>query len=203
MYRALTARVNYLTQDCSDIQFAVKELSRTMSKPCVGDLKKLKRLGRYLISRTRSVVSYNYQSNPKSITPWVDSDYAGCRRTRKSTSGGLTMFGAYLIKLWATTQGALALSSGEAEYYSIVKGASIALGIRNIMKDMEVEGNIKIETDASAAKGIASRRGAGKIRHIEVSQLWIISSSTRRHRISQDPHEGEFGGCTHKVCRQR
>ena len=67
MCRALVARANYLSQDRSDIQFAVKELSRTMSKPTVGDLKKLKRLGRYLITRTRSVVSYNYQANPKSI----------------------------------------------------------------------------------------------------------------------------------------
>ena len=30
-----------------------------------------------------------------------------------------------------------------------------------------------VKTDASAAKGIASRRGAGKVRHIEVAQLWV------------------------------
>ena len=29
------------------------------------------------------------------------------------------------------------------------------------------------KTDASAAKGIASRRGLGKVRHIEVNQLWL------------------------------
>ena len=28
-------------------------------------------------------------------------------------------------------------------------------------------------TDASAAIGIASRRGLGKVRHVEVSQLWL------------------------------
>ena len=32
---------------------------------------------------------------------------------------------------------------------------------------------IRINTDASAAKGIASRKGLGKVRHIEVNQLWI------------------------------
>ena len=32
---------------------------------------------------------------------------------------------------------------------------------------------IRIRTDASAAKGIASRRGLGKVRHIEVNQLWL------------------------------
>ena len=32
---------------------------------------------------------------------------------------------------------------------------------------------IRINTDASAAKGIANRRGLGKVRHIAVNQLWI------------------------------
>ena len=32
---------------------------------------------------------------------------------------------------------------------------------------------IRVSTDASAAKGIASRRGLGKVRHIEVNQLWV------------------------------
>ena len=39
LYRALTARANYLTQDRSDIQFATKELARGMAKPTVGDMK--------------------------------------------------------------------------------------------------------------------------------------------------------------------
>ena len=32
---------------------------------------------------------------------------------------------------------------------------------------------IQLLSDASAAIGIASRRGSGKVRHIEVSQLWL------------------------------
>ena len=32
---------------------------------------------------------------------------------------------------------------------------------------------IRLRTDASAAKGIAARRGLGKVRHIEVNQLWL------------------------------
>ena len=30
-----------------------------------------------------------------------------------------------------------------------------------------------MKTDASVAKGIASRNGIGKVRHIEVCQLWL------------------------------
>ncbi len=99
-----------------------------------------------------------YQENHGEINVWVDSDFAGCRRTRKSTSGGLVMWGNHPLKSWSTTQGIIALSSGEAEYYGMVKGGSIGLGMRAILRDLGIEGKVKIKTDASAAKGIASRK---------------------------------------------
>ena len=40
MYRAVVARGNYLSQDRSDIQFAVKELCRKMSDPNRADIEK-------------------------------------------------------------------------------------------------------------------------------------------------------------------
>ena len=83
------------------------------------------------------------------------------------------MIGGRLIKTWSNSQGVIALSSGEAEYYGIVKGAGIAIGLQNMLKDFDVELPIEIRTDASAAKGIANRRGLGKVRHMEVSQLWV------------------------------
>jgi len=33
--------------------------------------------------------------------------------------------------------------------------------------------SFRVNTDASAAMGIACRRGLGKVRHIQVNQLWI------------------------------
>ena len=77
------------------------------------------------------------------------------------------------MKQWSTTQNVIALSSGEAEYYSMVKGGSVGLGIRSDLRDMGVNKSIRLSTDASAAKGIASRKGLGKVRHIEVNQLWL------------------------------
>ena len=126
-YRALTARANYLSQDRSDIQFAVKELCRRASDPRSGDWGALKRLGRYLSNKTRSVTTFPYQKRYEAIKVSVDTDYAGCKRTRRSTSGGIAQLGDHLIKTWSITQAVIALSSGEAEYYGIVKGASIAM----------------------------------------------------------------------------
>ena len=47
------------------------------------------------------------------------------------------------------------------------------MGVRSIMRDLGVNLAMTIQTDASAAKGIASRRGLGRLRHIEVNQLWV------------------------------
>ena len=42
-----------------------------------------------------------------------------------------------------------------------------------MMKDLGVEVTVRVNTDASAARGICMRRGLGKVRHIEVNQLWL------------------------------
>ena len=83
------------------------------------------------------------------------------------------MMGSHCIKTWSSSQQVIALSSGEAEYYGLVKGATIAIGMKGMLKDFGIDVSIVMCTDASAAKGIASRRGLGKVRHIELCQLWL------------------------------
>ena len=103
----------------------------------------------------------------------LDGD-ASCRR---STSGGIVMLGEHLIKNWSTTQKVTALSSGEAEYYAIVKGATQGMGIRSMLQDFQIDKastrHIEVKEDSSAAKGIASRRGLGKLKHVDIKELWI------------------------------
>jgi hypothetical protein len=54
-YRGLTARANYMAQDRAEIQYAVKELCRTMSAPNNDSWSKLQRLAKYLAGRPRAV----------------------------------------------------------------------------------------------------------------------------------------------------
>jgi hypothetical protein len=169
-YRSVAARSNYLAQDRPDIQYAAKEVCRSMSDPKREDWLLVKRLSRYLLGSGRLVARFDRPSN---IVVWTDSDYAGCAQTRKSTSGGVLMLGQHCIKSWSVTQDVIALSSGEAEYYSMVRGISQAIGLRNMLKDFGVSVDIELRTDASSAKAIASRRRCGKVRHIEVATLWV------------------------------
>ena len=83
------------------------------------------------------------------------------------------MLNKHTVKTWSVTQDMLALSSGEAEYYGLVRCAAQGLGVIALLLDMGIERKLRLKTDASVAKSIASRRGLGKLRHIELNQLWL------------------------------
>ena len=124
-------------------------------------------------------MSFAFQDTPSDLHVWTDTDHAGCRESRKSTRGGVIMFGSHCLKSWSSTQSVIAISFGEAEFYGIVKGGSQGLGAKGIIGDLGVMFGLVIHTAASAARGIALRKGLGKVRHIEVSQLWIQNRVSR------------------------
>ena len=61
---------------------------------------------------------------PFQLVGYSDSDYAGCKVDRKSTSGGCHMLGRSLVSWSSKKQNSVALSTAEAEY--IAMGASCA-----------------------------------------------------------------------------
>jgi len=135
----------------------------------------MKRVLRYLMGAPRAVLHFEYQQRQTGLVTWTDSDFAGCDKTRKSTSAGAIQFGRHLIKSWSTNQAVIALSSGESEYYALVKAGSQSIGVKAIAHDMGIrlDGPTILKSDASAAIGIGNRVGSGKVRHIEVTQLWL------------------------------
>ena len=169
----MTARLNYLAQDRPDIGYAVKEACREMAKPSKGAWKKLKRIVGFVKKYPRVVQLFRHQRMPVKITATVDPDHAKCKSTRKSTSGGLIRLGAHTLKHWSSTQSVIALSSGEAEYYSIVKGVSGARYMQSIATDLGLPLGLEVETDSSAAMAIAMREGVGKAKHLQTVYLWL------------------------------
>ena len=172
-YRALAARCNYLSQDRPDLAFSSKELCRECSVPTVVSFKKLKRLVRYLCGMPRLVYTYKWQELPSVVDVYVDTDFAGCKDTRRSTSGGVVMVGKCCVKHYSKTQTTIALSSGEAELHGIANGAAQGMGVQSLMRDMGWVVDLHLHSDATAAIGIARRKGLGKIRHLDVADLWI------------------------------
>ena len=173
LFRAIVARCNYLSPDRPDISYAVKELARQMSTPRKGDMQRLKRLGRCRKGRPRLQQEYCWQNVQQTVKTFSDADWAGCRETRRSTTGGCITIGTHTIKSWSRTQSLVALSSGESELYAALKASAETFGMLAIMNDFGWRLRGEVWGDASAALGIINRQGLGKTRHIDTGCLWI------------------------------
>ena len=83
------------------------------------------------------------------------------------------MLGTHLIKSWSSTQASISLSSGEAEFYGVVKASGVSLGYQALLKDVGLALPIRVWTDSTATIGICGRQGLGKLRHVDTQCLWI------------------------------
>ena len=163
------------------MQYAAKEVCRLMSSPTERSWERLKRIGRYLKSKPRLVWTFQWQQAQTTLDVYSDANWAGCKRSRKSTSGGVAMLGAHVIKTWSKTQAVIAKSSAESELYGIVRAATEGMGIASLMFDFGMtEADVRLHVDANAAMGIIQRRGLGKVRHVEVDLLWLQEQQARR-----------------------
>ena len=124
----------------------------------------------------------NWQGAPGKIVTYTDSDWAGDLRTRKSVWGGVSMHGTHMIKTWATGQGAVALSSIEAELYAMVYGSVETKGIQSICADMGIDVECEIRMNSSAAMGLVQKEGLGKAKHVAIHWLWV-QQETRAGRL--------------------
>ena len=123
---------------------------------------------------------YEMQEEISELTIRTDADWAGCRRNRKSTSGGTISRGKHCIKCWSKTQAVVAKSSAESELYGVVRGACEGLGTITLCADLGDQVGMRLELDATAAKGILDRTGLAKVRHIDVNCLWLQEQCAKK-----------------------
>ena len=136
-YRALPARISYLSQDRPDLKFASMQVCCAMAKPTMRDMERVKRIGRYLVGKPRARCRFCWQESGE-LEAYSDADWGGDKATRRSVSVGVTMRGGHCLQVWTTKQQVVSLSSAETELYAAVKTASEALGIQCIAKDMGI-----------------------------------------------------------------
>ena len=114
-----------------------------------------------------------WQDYDGQLKVYTDSGWAGCLRSSRSTSGGLAMLGGHPLKTWSATQSVVAMSSAEAELYSANEGASRGLAMQTLLGELGAVTELQLFLDSSAAKGFAATRGIGKMRHLEVKDIWL------------------------------
>ena len=173
-YRALAARLIYLSQDRPDLKYVSKLCSQCMAVPTVKAWRLMKRVARYIKKYPRAVCVFKW-GHSESAKLWIasDSDWAGDRRTRKSTSGGAVWLGAHFLKGWSRTQSCITLSSAEAELCAAVRALVEGMGCQSVLRDMRCNVTIELGMDASAAIAMINREGLGRARHIGTQFMWM------------------------------
>ena len=167
-YRSL-----YVGQERPETQYATKEAAIFMSDPTRAAKCMVKRLCKYYSEAPVLSWSFPYQEMPSEIRAATEATWAGELEGLRSTSCGWIYFGDHLLETYSSTQQIVALSIAESEYISTTKGAAHALEVRSAMVEYGMTFNVVCETDASAGRAIATRRGVGRVRHLDARLLWL------------------------------
>ena len=87
------------------------------------------------------------------------------------------MSGSHLLLHWSRTQQTIALSSAEAELNAMCKGGQEGLAATIMAEEIGLRLKLRMKTDAAAAVGVIQRQGAGRVKHLQIKQLWLQEKS--------------------------
>ena len=113
----------------------------------------------------------HWQPFPSQLVVLTDNDWAGCKVTRRSTTGIVVMLGQDLLCFRNRLQKRVALSSWEAELSALVGGLTDAFGIEHLFREFEMKLNVRSCCDSSAAHGVLTRLRTEEPRYLELKRV--------------------------------
>ena len=186
LYRTAVGKLLWATPVRPDISFAVKELSRSLQSPTQQNEKQLKHVLRYLKGSLQYTTCLKpprkrvvEQASTIEFQAFADSDWAGCTKTRRSTSGASLCLWGVTLATSSRTQATQALSSAEAELYAMGMAIQDALHLQSLLQELKLTQLAKpfeltVYTDSSSGKALASKLGlTRKSKHVQLRFLFM------------------------------
>ena len=173
-YRGMIGSLLYLTASRPDIMFAVCLCARYQACPKESHLKAVKRIMRYLIDTVNVGLWYPKESS-LTLVGYSDSDFAGCKLDRKSTSGTCHLLGASLISWFSRKQVSVALSTTEAEYVAAGSCCAQTLWMRQQLIDYGLSlDHIPLRCDNTSAINLTKNPVLhSRTKHIDIRHHFI------------------------------
>ncbi|KAJ9544440.1 LOW QUALITY PROTEIN: hypothetical protein OSB04_024147, partial [Centaurea solstitialis] len=173
-YRAIIGSLLYLTASRPDIVFSTGVCARFQCDPRDSHLSAVKRILRYLKGTPDFGLWYPKDSGFELIT-YTDSDHAGCKLNRKSTSGACQFLGDKLVSWSSWKQNCVSLSTAEAEYVAAACCCSQVLWMKTQLADFGYTmQRIPIYCDSKSAIQItANPVQHSRTKHIDIRYHFI------------------------------
>ncbi|KAJ9562397.1 hypothetical protein OSB04_007557 [Centaurea solstitialis] len=174
LYRGMIGSLLYLTASRPDIMYSTCLCARYQAEPKESHLTAVKRIFRYLKGTPNMGLWYSKDSG-FDLTAYSDSDFAGCKIDRKSTTGGCHLLGGKLVSWTSKKQNSVSTSTAEAEYVAARICCAQVLWLRNQLQDYDIQlSKIPIYCDNTSAIAIANNPVLhSKTKHIEVRYHFI------------------------------
>jgi hypothetical protein len=152
--------------------FSVCMCARFQASPREIHLKAAKRILRYL-KYTPNISLWYPKGAQLELIGYSDSDYAGCKVDRKSTSGCCQFLGRSLVSWSSKKQNSVALSTAEAEYISAGNCCAQLLWIKQTLLDYGIIfKNVPLICDNESAVKLATN----PVQHSRTKHINITAS---------------------------
>ncbi|KAJ9553895.1 hypothetical protein OSB04_017940 [Centaurea solstitialis] len=137
-------------------------------------MKAVKRIFRYL-KGTPNLGLWYHRDSGFDLTAFLDSDFAGCKIDRKSTTGGCQLLGVKLVSWTSKKQNSVSTSTAEAEYVAAASCCAQVLWMRNQLLDNGFQlSKIHIYCDNTSVITITNNSVLhSKTKHIEIRYHFI------------------------------
>ena len=173
----------YLTPSRLDIMYSTCLCARYQAEPKESHLIAVKRIFRYLKGTPNLGLWYPRDSG-FNLIGYSDSDFAGYKIDRKSTTGGCQLIGGKLISWTSKKQNSVSTSTAEAEYVAAGSCCAQILWMRNQLADYDLQlSKVPIYCDSTSAIGIANNPVLhSKTKHIEI-RYHVMNGEVELHFI--------------------
>jgi len=173
LYRSAIGNLLYLVI-CTrpDIIFPVSKAARKSNNPNMEDWENILRIMRYL----KGTITYGLNYTRKwDIEAYVDSDFGGDEKTRRSMTGYILSIGNTPTSWCSKLQRCVSTSITESEYYSLSECSKHCIWYLNLLNEInyDVE-NITINVDNKATIYNSKNQSINpKTKHIDIRYHYI------------------------------
>jgi hypothetical protein len=206
LFRGMVGSLLYLASwTRPDIAFAVSELSRFVSNPGKPHLEAAKRVFRYLrktlnlglIYRSSTSLPGHPEIQPNVLWGYVDSDWAGCPDSRRSTSGFVFMLNGAAISWRSKRQPTVALSSAEAEFISASAMVQEVIYLRKFLSNLGFPQTaptpVFADNETCIAWSEGSVGGSDRAKHVDL-RVHFVHEARKAGHLQLHKIESRFNG---------